>query len=278
MPFKTTTRTSSVVTARTTGRTPAPVAAAIEPGSMKLPKRFPTVDAWSFSRYKDYVQCPLKFACKHLMKWKEPGNAAMDRGTAIHKLAEDFTQGKITKLPKELSNFKEEFNRLAKKYKQKPGTVSVEGEWAFNRSWEPVPWFGGVQVYARIKLDVFEFVAENVGEITDHKTGQHRAEQEDEYVEQLQLYALASFRKFPTLVAARPRILYLDHGKTYPADAIGEQTEPLEYFKKKDEKNLVKLWDKKVLPMFTDTRFAPTANSKCHWCHYRKANGGPCKY
>jgi len=270
MPFKLVARTA-----------PKPTAAATAPGAkprcppVALPKVWPVESAWSFSRYSDYKQCPLKYASKHLLKVKEPGSAAMDRGIAIHKMAEDFTTGKLKKLPAELNAFAPEFKRLAKLHAKKPDVVSVEGEWAFNRDWAVVPWFGGPQVYARIKLDLFEFKDTDIGEITDHKTGKYSEFNNETYAEQLQLYALAAFKFHPQLAVARPRILYVDHGIEYRTDTDGTM---LEYTRAKDERTLVKLWEKKVLPMLKDTRFAPTANDKCHWCHYRKSNGGPCKY
>src|SRR5438067_215956 len=89
--------------------------------------------SWSFSRFSDYSTdlggCPAKFKYKHLLKLAEPPNAAMQRGSDIHKEAEDFTKGKLPKLPPNLQLFKDEFAQL-KKQKVK----FVEEQWAFTKS------------------------------------------------------------------------------------------------------------------------------------------------
>ena len=46
------------------------------------------VTAWSYSRYADYTQCPLKFKLKHIQRLPTKGSPAMDRGSAIHKEGE----------------------------------------------------------------------------------------------------------------------------------------------------------------------------------------------
>ena len=44
---------------------------------------------WSYSRLTTWEQCPLKAKLKYIDGLKEPGSPAMDRGTAIHKDAEE---------------------------------------------------------------------------------------------------------------------------------------------------------------------------------------------
>ena len=68
--------------------------------------------SWSFSRYSDYKQCPLKAKLKHLDKISEPPNEAMARGAAIHTLAEKYIKGEGRSLPPELKLFKDEFKKL----------------------------------------------------------------------------------------------------------------------------------------------------------------------
>ena len=47
----------------------------------------------------DYHKCPALAKYKHVLKLKEPDNEAMAGGTLAHKQAEDYTTGKLKKLP-----------------------------------------------------------------------------------------------------------------------------------------------------------------------------------
>ena len=58
----------------------------------------------------------------------------MERGNLIHKLAEDYTLGKIKKLPPELRYYDNQFAELKKSKPQ------VEQTWAFTKP--PHPWRG----------------------------------------------------------------------------------------------------------------------------------------
>ena len=71
-----------------------------------------TITAWSFSRYSTYKQCPAKLKYSAIDKLKEPPNAAMARGAAIHTLAEDYVKGKGKALPPELKLFADLFKML----------------------------------------------------------------------------------------------------------------------------------------------------------------------
>jgi hypothetical protein len=89
---------------------------------------------------------------KHLMKLPDVSSAAMQRGNAIHKLAEDFVKlppVKGGKLPAELVNMKEELTHL-----REHGAI-VEQAWGFNAQWAwtgRAGWFGD-DVWLRAKAD-----------------------------------------------------------------------------------------------------------------------------
>jgi len=70
-----------------------------------------------------------------------------------------------------------------------------------------------------------------------------------------------------------PRLWYLDHGIVHPDPAESE----IEYTRK-DEKYLDKLWLSKTKAMFNDTTFKPKPGNACTFCHFKKANNGPCPY
>ena len=95
----------------------------------KIPAK--QITAWSFSRYSDYKQCPLKAKLKHIDKITEPKNEAMERGAAIHDLAEKYIKGTISRLPSDLTLFKAEFAKFKKQYKKVINGMVVEDTWAF---------------------------------------------------------------------------------------------------------------------------------------------------
>lgn len=231
------------------------------------------VKSWSFSRWMDYRSCPAKFKYKHLDKLPEPGSPAMERGSAIHKLAEDYTKGVLKKLPKELALFKDQFADL-KKQKVK----MVEESWAFTKDWTITRWNDWDNCWLRVKLDVaYHNIEYNALVPIDHKTGKFREEKNDEYVLQLDLYGVASMVQVPTVDVVSPRLWYLDEGRVYPDPEKPDEAE-IEFFPKQ-VKEMKKTWEDRVKPMFMDRTFKPTPSERgCRYCHYRKSNGGPCKF
>lgn len=239
---------------------PRPVAIAIKP-----------LTSWSFSRYSDYKQCPAKFKYKHLEKLPEPGSEALDRGAAIHTMAEQYIKGQLPpKVPPDLASFTDELKALRKLYKATPHKLVVEDQWAMTAQWTPTEWNNWALCWVRIKLDCAIFETPKRLRVRDWKTGKLRQELYEDYLEQLELYALAALLLYPELEEVVPELDYLDLGVVHPQ-------EPRVYTRA-DIPRLKAMWEKRVAPMFKDKVFAPRPNDKCRWCHYRKENNGPCKY
>ena len=241
---------------------------AATPASKAVAQR---ITAWSYSRYNDYKQCPLKAKFKHVDKLKEPGSPAMDRGSAIHKLAENFLKGLVRALPAELKTFGAFFRALKKL------NPAVEQDWAFTANWVQCGWFD-VVAWCRVKVDAtaYDTVTKRV-RVVDHKTGRFNPDHPD----QLSLYAVAAFEVFPDADAADCELWYLDH----PLCVGGPLENPVrKTFQRAEAQALKKDWEKRVKPMLADTRFAPRPNDRCRWCWFRKDNGqypggvGPCKF
>jgi CRISPR/Cas system-associated exonuclease Cas4 (RecB family) len=225
--------------------------------------------AWSFSRWKDYCKCPFLAKCKHVDKLKEPENEHLLRGSEVHSQAEDYVKGKLHKLPKALQVFSAEF-KATKKAK-----ALTEQEWAFDDQWRKVDWFSK-QAWLRVKVDAFYLITEKTGSsgqgrfavttvvIIDYKTGKER---EEEHAEQRSLYALAAMLMYPDASRVVVQHQYLDSGaiaeETYTADTV---------------EGLKQLWLKRTRIMLLDTRYKPNPGKHCGWCHFRKENGGPCKF
>lgn len=227
------------------------------------------VTSWSFSRYSDYRDCPAKFKYKHIDRLKEPPNAAMERGTAVHKLAENYLNGLIRAVPKELAAMADDFKRLkAQKVK------FVEEQWAFTANWGETRWDDWTNCWLRVKMDVSYIVPEHRALVPiDFKTGRPREEKNAEYEEQLELYSMTGLLKQPEIQVVSPRLWYVDHGVIHP----NPEEREIEYTRA-DLPGLQKKWVARVKPMFNDRTFKPTPGDACRWCHFRKSNGGPCKF
>jgi CRISPR/Cas system-associated exonuclease Cas4 (RecB family) len=219
------------------------------------------ITSWSFSRLEKYKRCPFAAKCSYILKIKEPGSKAMDRGSLIHKLAEDYVSGKLSQLPIELNNFAKEFSKLQT---LKP---KLELEWAFTSSWEPCDWKDWSRAWLRVKLDV-DVVSDERRYVVDHKTGKFR----DYHLDQLELYALSAF------------IIHQDddiEAQNWYLDDDNETTRIQGAdFKRTQVEDLKKKWIEISKPMLSDTRFAPCPSNDCRFCFFRKngPNNGPCQY
>lgn len=236
--------------------------------------------SWSFSRYSDYKTCAHMFYHKHIAKTaKEPPSEAMSKGTNAHDDAEAYVKGTLAKLPYVLMPMKKEFDRLRKMYKQKKLPMIVEDNWAFTEKWDETEWNNWAECWVRIKLDVAHYDTPKELVITDWKTGKESEWKNAEYMEQLELYAVAALlMSAHDDVIVKPRLGWVESGTFY----VGPNGEQVSYTKK-DLPRLKKTWEVNVKPMMNDTRYAPKANSKCKWCFFGqdgKARGGPgvCKF
>jgi hypothetical protein len=221
------------------------------------------ITQWSFSRYKDYCQCPRLAFYKHVEKRKLPPSPAMDRGTAIHKAAEDYLKGLRRTVAPELKHFKDKLKELKKL------GASAEGEMALTKAYKPTGWFNP-DVWVRIKTDVIAVLEGGVELlIGDWKTGRKY----DDHEEQLGLYAMGGFVLNPLVKKVRAEDWYTDIA---PSDKGGNVLSHT--FAVKDFKVLQKTWEKNTKAMLNDTKFAPLPSNKCRYCPFSKAHGGPCEF
>lgn len=220
------------------------------------------VTAWSYSRLADYEQCPAKFRYKYLEKMPEPGSPAMERGNVIHKQAENFikSRDRSAEVPKDLKYVAEEL-----KYLRDVGAMAEE-EWGFQNdfAWtRRKGWFGD-DVWFRAKADVVVEYDDNTLLLGDWKTGKKYDVNED----QVELFALAGFHRFPKVKEVDTRLWYTD---------LSGDNEVRRIYYEDEVDRMIKKWNKKTTAMFADRKFPPKPNDRCKWCHYRKSNGGPCR-
>src|SRR6266404_530731 len=174
------------------------------------------ITAWSYTRWKDYQQCPAKAKYKHVLKMKEPSSQAMERGTAIHKMAEDFIKGELSTLPTELNKFSSSLGYLKEQYLG--GFCKVEDSWAFKEDWTATTWDDWSSAWLRIKMDCTFNVEDGVLRVIDWKTGKFREEECHMYLLQLELYALGAFLTMPLIDTVIPKLAFIDYGIIHPVE------------------------------------------------------------
>lgn len=237
------------------------------------PAKKKRIESWSYSRFSDYRTCPLKARLKVIDRIKEPQGPALERGSLIHSKAERFIKGVDSKLDDDLKSFAPTLRMLKKRWKENRESVATEQQWGFRRDWSETRWDNWTDCWLRIKLDVAYRIGDVV-HVIDWKTGKFRVEKAEEYMEQLELYALTTLLKFPTASRVECRLAFTDAGTWYPDTPAA--------YSRDDIPRLQREWEKKVQPMLADTSFPPRPNALCRWCHYRAENskigGGQCRF
>ncbi len=232
--------------------------------------------SWSFSRYTDFRDCPLKFKLKHIDRIKEPPSDAMQKGIDSHNAAEAYVKGTLKKLPPTLVPMKAEFEQMKKLYKQKKFPMIVEDNWAFTKDWDETQWNDWVGCWVRIKLDAAHYIDGSTLLVTDWKGGKPNDFKNAEYMEQMELYALGALLMSAVEdVTVKVRLAYHEvPAFVIPLDKDGNEVT----YTRADIPRLKKEWGQRVKPMMTSTNFPPRANGTCRWCYYGqagKAKGGP---
>lgn len=228
-----------------------------------------TIDAWSYSRLVDFEQCKLRAKLKYVDRIPEPvrplppGKAehANDRGTRIHTAAELFVQGGI-ELITELKSFEVELLRMREMFAK--GKVSLEGEWAFDKEWTPTSWRSS-NAWARIKLDALVWMSKQHAVVIDYKTGKRHGN-EIKHREQMNLYQLASFLKYPELDVIDVELWYTDLNELVHMRFTREQG--LRFFHG---------FDTRGQAITNADSFPPNPNLfSCQWCPFGPRGTGHC--
>jgi hypothetical protein len=228
---------------------------------------------------------------------------ANDRGTRVHNDCELYVRGDLAQPPAEACKFfRPEMERMRELYEH--GRVQLEGEWGMNSKWEPTGWRGqwidvtGTELvpkattvlkklpehgkdgdfvrvgkstfmwepaWLRLKLDALVFVNDTEAIAIDYKTGRKQYN-EVKHGEQLQLYQLVTFLRYPQLEMVHTELWYFDVDELTSMSFT--RTRGLMYKQK---------WDKRGSAVTTAQDFPPNPNPvSCKWCQYGPWNGGQC--
>jgi len=189
----------------------------------------------------------------------------MARGSEIHKLAETALKSPKTKVPAELKYVKPVIETMRKLKAQ------TELELCLDKDWVKTGWFD-VNAWCRIKIDAIaahDKKNEKI-DVKDWKTGKYKPDNK-EYAMQLELYGAGVLSAYPHVKEVTTSLVFVDHPqKLAPA--------PKAVFVREQLPSLIKTWNMRVTPLLSDTRFSPRPGWYCRYCHFRKENGGPCKF
>lgn len=225
------------------------------------------IKAGSHSRIVVFEKCKYEAKLRYIEKIPEPARPlppgktehANDRGERIHKAAEMFVKGGVELIP-ELEKFREDFEALRELYAE--GRVSLEGEWAYDRQWNPVGYFS-LDVWCRIKCDAVVFVSDEEAIVIDYKSGKKWGN-EVKHGEQMRLYQLGCFLRYPKLERVRVELWYTDLDDETHVDFTREQG-----------LRFAPGWEKRIEALTTEEDFPPNPNKfSCRWCPYKPAHLG----
>lgn len=222
--------------------------------------------SWSYSKLLDFEQCKYRYRLKHIDRVPEEKHEAADRGTAIHTMAENFVLGKIKSLPTELMKFSDDF--LALRDRHKEGNVSLEGEWGFDKSWQPTDY---KTAWLRMKADAVAFNTKRTEAIViDYKTGKKWGN-EIKHGEQVQLYALATAIRVPSVKSIRVELWYLDKDELTNVEYTREHA--IGFVKPFSARAA------KIDKAHEKDQFEPNPNAfSCQWCPYGPNKGNQCPH
>jgi RecB family exonuclease len=226
-----------------------------------------TIRAGSHSRLSDFEACPRRAELKYIKRIPEPPRPlppgktehANDRGTRVHKSAEQYVGGGV-ELIQELHHFAPEMAQLRELAKL--GNVSMEGEWAFNRAWEAVAWMSH-DAWVRVKTDVTVFMTQKHAVVIDYKTGK-RWSNEVKHAEQMNLYQLSAFLRYPKLETVTVELWYTDQNELHPTK-----------FRRDQGLKYLAGFEARLVKLTTATEFPPKPNKfTCKWCPYKPTEQG----
>jgi hypothetical protein len=253
-----------------------------------MPATATRIKAWSFSRYRAHQTCPLRAKLTILERREEPKGPAMKRGADLHDAIAAYLKGESTKLVKDLKPIKSELDAIRRSFKQikmlraQGMAPQAEEQWAFTSSWTQTEWKNWADAWVRIVLDVMWWTDEDTVRVRDWKTGKMSDKEVAEYLEQLELYALAVLLRFPHCKFVLPDLYFVDAQASYPPalDLV---------FTQKDVPRLKKTWNMRVKKMLADTKFPAKPGWQCPGCYFNHSETmgwkekvakpkGPCKY
>lgn len=227
------------------------------------------IKSWSFSALKDFESCPFrtylqKVERSPLPAYDDDPNHPLVRGDRIHKAAEAFIRGEGEIIP-ELRRVAPLLGELRESFIN--DHVELEQKWAFDHDWAETGWTDE-GCWLRVICDVVEHFPNSTARVRDWKTGKSFGN-EVKHQQQQQLYAIATFMRYPHLTHIQTTMEYTDEGKQKKSNYTRAAL-PV----------LLQRWSERAMRMTTAIAFPPKPNrGNCRFCPFGPENGtGACAY
>ena len=202
---------------------------------------------WSFSSYKQYVNCPKQYQeIKVLKRFYIKPTPQMTYGNEVHKACEDYV-GEGKPLAKNYQMFKPVLDALL----DIPGTRHPEQKMALTREGDFSEYGKGYWVRGIVDLMI---VDGDTAFIVDYKTGSNKYPDP----KQLKLMALMAFAKHPELMRIKAGLLFIVHNSFMTEEYTREEIPQLWEAFKGDLKRMDVSYESDVWNM------NPTP--LCGWC------------
>lgn len=223
--------------------------------------------AWSISRLLDYEACPHRVYLRHIVKSPTPDLPAdnpMIRGRRIHTEVEHYISGTTDEFPSSGKKMKETLDYCKDSFTH--GYATVEERWGFTDEWAITGWFDS-NIWLRMATDCTVQADPAIAEIYDWKTGKSFGN-EVKYMQQMQLYAVGAFMRFPEVEYVDVTLGFLDDGK--------QRMKNFERNKKIPE--LIAKFTERAMRMINCIDWRPKPNTmNCKYCPFGPATGtGSC--
>jgi CRISPR/Cas system-associated exonuclease Cas4 (RecB family) len=212
--------------------------------------------SYSYSAIKLYEQCPLKYKLTRIDHLVEPSGDAANRGKTIHAEIEAILKGGLNLLSDDIKHLEEKLSNWIKVNGQSELPVGI------NDKWEPVA-FDADDVMFRGIIDLFIKEQDGRATVLDFKTGKHR-----DYSDQVTVYSTVILSTMPDVDTVENVIEFIDLAKTDRYKPVTRSDLPKLQLQLKG----------RITTIEKDKIYAPNPSVLCKWCHFRKSNGGPCKW
>lgn len=176
--------------------------------------------SWSFSRLKNYEECPLRYQQVDLLKNFQESTAQLAWGNEVHDRLAKALKG-TEPLPDTMKTY---LSRVAS-IRKWPGELMVEQKYALTKDLQPSEYFGPHAWYRGIG-DVVGLITPTKGIVLDWKTGKVTPNSV-----QLMLMAQCVMSFHPDLHSVDSAFIWLQHDtmtkESYHRDAMAKHWVPL---------------------------------------------------
>ena len=214
---------------------------------------------YSYSKLSTHISCPRKFKYAYIDKApkSETDKTALLKGGAIHSIIESHPEKSSHKLAPKYQDIANNFinSNLGQKYLSVQKVA--EASFGLDKDFRPVG-YSDKNAIIRGYID-HVCVLDNVLNIGDWKTGRLREERFQDY-NQLKIYGVYFFQRYPTLDTIRISYVYVEH----------EEAENPMLLERKYLEHYIKIIKDYILAVETDDCFDKNKTKLCDWCEYKE--------